>query len=265
MPLSQRTVGLIGEAASEFGHASLSTELLKAGLADGDPGQTDRMGKSIARDKRAAAAVKDALAKKKWDELLTLADTVLNRLASNGEVPGWATELTLSLRADGFDAVADEREQESPGSWVAPSVSRTWRIAPLGDEDVPLTTSATALAEQLKSRGLGTAANHFDQAFTSLAAGRWEASNGQLRATLEDVLVEITRRKFGWAGDKGGQALDVLHGKKVLDDNEYNYLRGLWGMSHSNGSHPGLSSQTEAEIRMHAIVGAIRFILNRTS
>ena len=53
----------------------LSTELLKAGLADGDPGQVDRAGKSIARDKRAAAAVKDALAKKRWPELLALADT----------------------------------------------------------------------------------------------------------------------------------------------------------------------------------------------
>lgn len=262
MPLSQRTVGLIAQAASEFGHASLSTELLKAGLADGDPGQADRAGKSIARDKRAAAAVKDALAKKRWPELLALADTVLNLLASRGEMPSWATDLGLSLRADGYDAIVVEREDEAPGFWGSPTVSRTWKISPLGDEDVPLAANATALAEDLKSHGMDIAANHFDQAFQSLTAERWEAANGQLRATYEDVLIEVARTKFGWTGNSGGQALDVLHGKKALNGHEHDYLKGLWGMSHTNGSHPGMSNQTEAQIRMQSIVAAVRFILN---
>lgn len=263
VPLSQRTVGLIGQAASEFGHGMLSTELLKAGLADGDPGQTDGAGRSISRDKRALATVKDAFVKKKWDELQVLALTVLNQLAARGDTPTWATELVLSLRTDGLDAVADEREQESRGVWESPSTSRTWKIVPLGDEDMPLAASATALAQDLKSHGMDIAANHFDQAFVSVSGGRWEAANGQLRATFEDVLVNVARNKFDWAGDKGGQALDVLHGKKTLDAHEHQYLKGLWGMSHTNGSHPGTSSQSEAQLRMHAIVGAIRLILSR--
>ncbi|MFC0678317.1 hypothetical protein ACFFGH_10740 [Lysobacter korlensis] len=264
MPLSQRSVGLIGEASAILGHAPLTTELLKAGLGDGDPGQTDRTGKSIPRDKRAAAAVKAGLAHRKWDELLALAEAVLNLLASSGDAPSWAAELVVSLRADGYDAVSNEVEQASGGFWGPPSVTRTWRILPLGEEDMPLAVTATALARDLKSRGLDIAANHFDQAFKSLTGGQWEAANGQLRSTFENVLVELAR-KFGWTGDKGGQALDVLRGKKAIDDHEYNYLKGLWGMSHTNGSHPGISSESEAQLRMHSTVGAIRFILHAIS
>ena len=193
---------------------------------------------------------------------MILAERVLNTFAGAGEVHSWAAQLADSLRGDGYQAVADEVIAEGAAPWMPKQTSRTWRILPLGEEDVPLTAAATALATELRSRGLSTAAEHFDQAFDSLADRRWEAANGQLRAAFEDVLVEATRRKYGWSGTKGGVALDALHGKGALDDHEHLYIKGLWGMSHTNGAHPGMSSQVESEIRTYAIVSAIRFILN---
>jgi hypothetical protein len=259
--LSQRSVGLVAQAAGEFGHGRLSAELLKAGLADGDPGQLDRQGKSISRDKRASAAAKLAWDRKNLDGLLILADRVLNSFASVDELPAWATELMESLRNDGYEAVPDEVVTEGTAPWIRARTDRTWRIMPLGDEDVPLTGAASSLAMDLRSRGLLTAAEHFDQAIESFADGRWEAANGQLRAAFEDVLVKTARRLYGWSGNSGGQALDVLHGKGALDENEHLYIKGLWGMSHTNGAHPGMSNQVESQLRIYAILSAIRFVL----
>ncbi len=264
MPLSQRTCGLIAEAASAYGHAALSTELMKAEIAEGDPGQTDSQGRSIARDKRAAAAVKWAHARRKWDGLINLAEAALNQYAAEVAIPAWAVALTDALRADGFDAVSIQSDAPPPDTWGVSPARRTWSIRPLGDNDAPFATSTSALGVKLKTRGLIVAAHHFEQAFASLKAGRWEASNGQLRAAFENTLVEIAVQKYDWSGSKGGQAIDVLRGKRLLDEHEYDYVRGLWGMSHTNGPHPGMSNKLEAELRMHAVIGALRLLLDRS-
>ena len=170
--LSQRSVGLIAEAASRFGHGQLSAELLKADLSDGDPGQTDRHGKSISRDRRATAAAKRGLERKNWDGLVALGERVLNAFATEGELPDWARDLVASLRSDGFEAIPDEVVSDVEVPWIPVRKSRTWTVTPLGEEDVPLTANATALATELRSRGLHTAATHFDQAIHSFADGR---------------------------------------------------------------------------------------------
>jgi hypothetical protein len=261
MPLSQRSVALIGQAAAEWGHAQLTAEVLKAGLGEGDPGQSDRSGRSIPRDKRAISAVEYARRNARWDDLLLLAAAVLNAFASSDELPAWTDQLVSSLRRDGFDAIASNLEP-SPDSWFRSGPLRQWSIAPLGGSDLPIVDMTTALARELEEHGFPIASNHYRQAFDAFKSRQWEASNGQLRSTFENVLVEATRRAFGWTGKSGGQALEMLLQKGALDKNEHDYLRGLWGMSHSNGSHPGMSNETEAELRLAAITSAVRFILN---
>ena len=76
------------------------------------------------------------------------------------------------------------------------------------------------------------------------------------------MLTETAAKKYGWSGSKGGVALDVLHGKQALDANEHLHIKGLWGMSHTDGAHPGMSNEVESQLRIYSIVSAIRFILN---
>lgn len=49
----------------------------------------------------------------------------------------------------------------------------------------------------------------------------------------------------------------------LFEKGEYEYVIGLWRMSHKNGSHPGLSNDEEALFRLYAIVSLLRFLVHR--
>lgn len=149
---------------------------------------------------------------------------------------------------------------------MEPTPFYTWRLGPLGADEIPLTEQAGQLERLLRGHTLDVAAEHYAQAFENFKAGNFESCNGQLRPALEEALLELADRSTKWTWTtQGGDAINALHGKGMFEEGEHDYFKGLWKMSHKDGPHPGLTTATEAESRFHAVTAAIYFLIHRYS
>jgi hypothetical protein len=140
------------------------------------------------------------------------------------------------------------------------------RLLPLDEPASPLSAAITALDADFARLGLATASRHYRQAIDSLMDGRAEATNGQMRAMFEDVIVHVSvahgfiRTKQG----DGGKALNHLIDTGALPANDGgDYIRGLWRITHTNGPHPGTSPAGEAHFRVQAMTSAARYLVDR--
>jgi hypothetical protein len=257
----EATAILIG-ASQGYTHSTIGTLLMSVGLGVYDPGDESVDGRSINKEKRLTTAIKKAPSEAKEKALRKLTVKLCNDFAEI-ERPDWLDELIDELRSAGLSLHADAREFKQY-EWSAPETRYTWRLGPLGADEIPVTSQAGQLEDLLTKHNLAVAANHYAQAFDNFKAGNLEASNSQLRTALEETLLKLTSRATGWkATNQGGDAIDVLSGKKYFQDGEHNYFLGLWKISHGQGAHPGLTSEAEAEFRFHAITAAIYFLVHR--
>jgi hypothetical protein len=141
------------------------------------------------------------------------------------------------------------------------------RLLPLDEPRAPLSQAITALESEFDRLGMDIAKNHYRQAVDSLVDGRSEASNGQMRAMLEAVVIHVATIK-GFVrtqqGD-GGRAIKYLVDEIGLlpAKDGGDYIRGLWNITHSNGSHPGTSPAGEAYFRLQAMTSAARYLIDR--
>ena len=261
MKFPQQATAIIIEALVQYRHAEIGPILMRAGIGDTDPGQ-ERRGISYNKNRRVEMAIKDAPDEVRESALRKLVLYICNSSASTEVSPEWLVELVEVLRSGGIALHADVNE-ERINHWSPPRTRRTWRLGPMGAQELPATKQAGQLESLLAKHGLGIAARHYAQAFANFTAGNLESSNGQLRAALEDTLVTLTRRRTAWTGDGGGSAIDALNGKKYFQEGEHDFFKGLWKISHGEGSHPGLTTDAEAEFRFSAITSAMYFLLHR--
>ena len=95
-----------------------------------------------------------------------------------------------------------------------------YELRPTDAGPVPLGPEITALEKELEDRGYRVALNHYHQAVDSFSQHRYEASNSQLRAMFEDLLVQLAEAHtdFSKPSDQGGggQALGKLIGTPSL-------------------------------------------------
>ncbi|WP_146065709.1 hypothetical protein [Arthrobacter pityocampae] len=242
-------------------HSQIGTLLMKVGLGPYDPGNETRGGQGINKEKRLTTAIQTAPSAVREKALARLTVKLCNERAAT-ERPEWLDELVEELRLADLSLHGDAVEVKRY-DWSDPETQFTWRLGPLGADEIPVTAQAGQLEALLTNHNLPVAANHYAQAFESFKAGSLEASNGQLRAALENTLVSLTTRATGWSGGPGGSAIDTLNGKGYFADGEHNYFVGIWKISHGQGAHPGLTTEAEAEFRFHAITAAIYFLVHR--
>jgi hypothetical protein len=262
MTYPEEATAILINQYENYGHSAIGTLLMSVGLGTYDPGSESPDGRGINREKRLTTAIQKAPSEIRDKALRKLTVKLCNDLADL-ERPEWVDELIEELRSADLSLHADPRE-EKRHEWSEAETHYTWRLGPLGAEEIPVTTQAGQLEALLAKHNLAVAANHYAQAFESFKAGNLEASNGQLRAALEEILVTLTSQATGWVGNnKGGSAIDVLNGKKYFEDGEHDYFLGLWKISHGQGSHPGLTNEAESEFRFHAITAAIYFLVHR--
>lgn len=76
-------------------------------------------------------------------------------------------------------------------------------------------------------------------------------------------MIFIVESHTSWHGTSGEQAIEAMNQAGLFEKGEYEYVIGLWRMSHKNGSHPGLSNDEEALFRLYAIVSLLRFLVHR--
>lgn len=258
MTLSERTVGVLIDQASEWGHGDLTSLLMRSSVSKGDPGHES----GLSRSKRAGAALSRALADGNEQGLLDVARNLLNSFRPADPASPWVQDLVASLRADGYLA----HRHVAPGdttTWPPRPETYRWTVEPLGGDEIPLPPQAGSVQRELASRGLGVAESHFSQAFRAFTARDLEASNAQLRPAFESVVITIAQRHKPWRGTSGGQAIEAINKAGLFEKGEYEYVMGLWRMSHKNGSHPGLSNDDEALFRFNAVTSLLLFLVQR--
>jgi hypothetical protein len=115
--------------------------------------------------------------------------------------------------------------------------------------------------------------SYLAQATEAHTRGDWAAANGQLRTFLESLFDEIAQHMNGQAATLGlssenRRALLAKTGFLATDRNEWsqdgkNYIKGLFKMLHTEGSHPGLSSEDHCTFRLHVVLVTARTFLRR--
>ena len=268
--LSEHVIGTTATIACHaFTRGQLNIEFLTAGLdrfVPADPyAKTDLVSATTQAAVRSAHGGDDNAA----EGLHRFVKAVVERVAAADNAttegsPFW--QLREALRGDGYD-IHRELEAVDPDAWPprTPRVTAI-RFLPLDDPTAPMTEAITALEADLERLGLDVAASHYRQAVEALTDGRHESANGQVRALLEEVVVRAAvtvgfqRTKQG----DGGQAIRYLINCRHLDPAaDADYIRGLWGMTHTNGPHPGTTTAGEARFRLQAITSAVHYLLDK--
>jgi hypothetical protein len=113
-----------------------------------------------------------------------------------------------------------------------------------------------------------TTRNHYQQAVDNFLHHNYEAANGALRTTLEDLVSRLAREHAGYVGQgkpgEGGRAINHMVDMGSLPENDGGLLlKGIWKLAHTRGSHPGRSDAEEARFRMVIITAIARFLLDR--
>lgn len=103
---------------------------------------------------------------------------------------------------------------------------------------------------------------------TNFLHHNYEAANGALRTTLEDLVSRLAREHAGYVGQgkpgEGGRAINHMVDMGSLPENDGGLLlKGIWKLAHTRGSHPGRSDAEEARFRMVIITAIARFLLDR--
>ena len=254
MTLSERTVGSLIVLVGDLSHDQLTTLLMRGGASQDDPGPSN-----ATRARRAAIALNGARRRQDDSALLDCASVLLNGGLGRDPQDEQVVEFVRSLRGDGW--LATSEVMGGAGVWDRPKYS--WNIRPLGTAELPLPPQMSSAQEELVDHGLDVAANHLGQAYRAFAAGDLEASNAQLRPAFESTAITIAEKLTPWRGVAGGQAIEALNKADLFEKGEYEVVIGLWRMSHKNGSHPGVSSESEALFRVTTLTALLRFLAAR--
>ncbi len=105
MNISDQTLGYLIALVGDLGHSALTTFLLQAGAAHGDPGPSGG-----SRASRAAAALNAARKRGDTRALIACAGAVLNFGAGRDPADETVVGLVSALRGDGWVATAEAGE-----------------------------------------------------------------------------------------------------------------------------------------------------------
>lgn len=271
--LSEPTLGLLIEASQRLTGSDLKTVLLKAGIhysETTDNNKQDLVRWRLLRARDEALDGDDGAAR----GLLRFAVEVIQRTVSNpDEPPRWFQELRDALLADGYELTWDGTPPQvsplaSSSSWLKTPGSIRYEILPTDAAPVPLAGEISALEAELAARGYMSVLNHYQQAIDGFTNHKYESANGDLRTTLEDLVTQLAADYTGYQrqqrASQGAAAIShMIQSGHLPEDDGGLLLRGIWKLSHTNGSHPGQSDADQARFRMQVITAIARFLLRR--
>ncbi|WP_436776610.1 hypothetical protein [Yinghuangia sp. YIM S09857] len=263
---SVKTVGAVVEAANPLSASQLRNLLMSSGLSDGEHPHLDNKYEIVRKPLRAARNRAVEGDDDAHEAMVSFVCGVAGNLTRFGHTERVAP-LREALRSDGFEL------QSGGGSGRAVE----WRILPSEPAAVPLAEEITALEAELQARGYDVAKGHYRAAVKNFAEQDHPSSNGQLRTALESLIVNLAKDHTGYRdtgnANQGGAALKTLWvpegqtqpplavGQPLPARDGGLMVAGVWSVSHTGGSHPGLSDAQEARIRMQIITATAHFLL----
>lgn len=130
--------------------------------------------------------------------------------------------------------------------------------------------------ELLKRLNFAVPAGHLDQAIQSHTDGHWASANSQLRSFMEGLLDEIAERlstdpstvpppghpRRTWLATTVSPPF-LLASLNEWDGQGKGYIEGFFRRLHPQGSHPGLSDESDSTFRLHTVLIVARLFLWR--
>lgn len=164
-------------------------------------------------------------------------------------------------------------ERGGPDFGLSESLLRALRLDGLEWHDgklVPTTPGPAELARELsqleldlKQLGLHVASEHYRQAYESFVVENSEAANGQIRSFMEELLIELGKRRTTKSRSNAVAALQDLRDSLFFDESEFQMVRGFWNGIQDKGPHRGLSDEQEALFRLHVATSIARYTVHK--
>ena len=128
------------------------------------------------------------------------------------------------------------------------------------------------LLKLLDKHGYRTAKGHYEQAMSAFTRGDWAACNSQIRTFVEELLIKLAEDITGstyTSSHNARTALSTSNPKLFYPElNEWlndgkGYFETFWKRLHPQGSHPGLSSESDSMFRLNLTQISMLEILKR--
>lgn len=136
--------------------------------------------------------------------------------------------------------------------------------------ELPLVEQEDQLITHLDKLGFGTAKGHYEQAIAAHARGEWAATNAQLRSFVEEF---FNKAQSIVCPGQHATSIDrrIALAKAGFFIREYNeflfngtgFVEGFWKRLHPEGSHPGLSEQSDSTFRLHLVILVVHYFIER--
>lgn len=260
---SNKTLAILASFMEQyFNHAELGALFLYASVPDNSPSGANKLSRSLSAIKYLSYPDEFTGELEHADLLDLLFDEVIKRTRRVFEPEPYlgsstnetADSLKRALKADGYDIVEG-------------------KIVPSDDLEFELAAETSILEQKLQTHGMHDVINTLDQAHQNFIEGNYEACNAMLRASLESTLkhiaVKIARSETAIPVNNaryGVTPADVrryLENEKFFQQDEINFIKEFYGYASTNGSHPGMSNQSESRLRRLMIVALIQYCLEK--
>ncbi len=135
-------------------------------------------------------------------------------------------------------------------------------VVELRPPDEPADRLALRLMEIFADRPeLDVARNHFGQGSRAFDRGDYEAANAQFRSAC-DATFDALARNHGCAPEmSGGRARQWLQAEGLLETDEADLTKTFMAFAGRAGSHAGLSSAADSQLRRHFATALIVFAI----
>jgi hypothetical protein len=138
------------------------------------------------------------------------------------------------------------------------------------------TQEISFLEKALQIHSLQSVQGFLDQSLDNYSTENYEAANSMTRTALEDFVEQIALRITGLRGKEVipykkdrydyPQPYDYrkyLEQTNFLDKSEFEFLNKFYGYSSGNGSHPGISTQSEARLRRFVVISILLLFIEK--
>lgn len=161
------------------------------------------------------------------------------------------SDLAHSLEKDGYELTSSGIKKKLP-------------------TEFPVVEQENQLISLLDKLGFSTAKGHYEQAIAAHSRGEWASANAQLRTFVEEFFNKTQDIVCpGHYSSSNERKIALTKAGFLLKEyNEYlfngtGFVEGFWKRLHPEGSHPGLSEQSDSTFRLHLVILVIHHFLIR--
>ncbi len=136
--------------------------------------------------------------------------------------------------------------------------------------EFPVVEQENQLISLLDKFGFTTAKGHYEQAIAAHSRGEWASANAQLRTFVEEFFnrMQVVVCPGHYSSSNERKIALAKAGFFMQEYNEYlfngtGFVEGFWKRLHPEGSHPGLSEQSDSTFRLHLVILVIHHFLTR--